>query len=144
MTIEDRQKAAAAIADIEGIGAVFAEKLQAAGVRTTDDLLEQGRTRSGRERLAAATGMTTERILEWVNRADLYRIKGVGSEYSDLLEASGVDTVVELAQRNAANLAAALEKTAADKPRIVRRVPSEKEVADWIDQAKGLPRLIDY
>jgi predicted flap endonuclease-1-like 5' DNA nuclease len=132
------------IADIEGIGPVFAEKLSSAGVRTTDDLLARGATRKGREELAAACGLTTQKILGWVNRADLYRIKGVGSEFSDLLEVAGVDTVAELARRNAANLHAAFQKALADRPNIVRRVPSESQLADWIEQAKALPRGVEY
>lgn len=132
------------VVDVEGIGPVFAEKLVAAGCRTTDDLLAQGGSRAGRERLAAATGLTTSQILEWVNRADLYRIRGVGSEYSDLLEQAGVDTVVELGHRFAANLVAAFERSMAKRPSTVRRVPSESEVADWIEQAKALPRMVEY
>jgi len=83
-------------------------------------------------------------VLEWVKRADLYRIKGIGSEYSDLLEIAGVDTVAELAQRNATNLAAALAQAAQDKPNVVRRVPSEASVTDWVQQAKALPRAVEY
>jgi predicted flap endonuclease-1-like 5' DNA nuclease len=132
------------IEDIEGVGPVFAAKLNAAAVQTTDDLLKSGGTRKGRQDLADATGLTTAQILEWVNRADLYRIKGVGSEFSDLLEMAGVDTVVELARRNAANLAAAFQKVLADHPDVVRRVPGESQAADWIEQAKGLPRVVEY
>lgn len=132
------------VADLEGVGPVFAAKLTAAGVRTVEALLERGGTRKGRAELAAAAGLTEKQVLEWVNRADLYRIKGIGSEFSDLLEAAGVDTVAELAQRNAANLAAALAKTAEARPSIVRRVPSETVVADWIAQAKKLPRAVEY
>jgi predicted flap endonuclease-1-like 5' DNA nuclease len=132
------------VADLEGVGQAFADKLAMAGVKTTDDLLAQGGTRTGRQKLADASGLSTERILEWVNRCDLYRIKGVGSEYSDLLESAGVDTVVELGRRNAANLVAAFQKTVADRPSIVRRVPGESEVAGWIDQAKGMSRMVEY
>ena len=132
------------IEDIEGIGPQFAAQLRDAGVNTTDALLAKGGTRKGRQDLADQTGLAAARILEWVNRADLYRIKGIGSEYSDLLEIAGVDTVAELAQRNATNLAAALAKTAQDTPNTVRRVPSESVVADWVEQAKGLPRAVEY
>ena len=83
------------LTDIEGIGTVYGEKLAAAGLKTTDDLLARGGTRDGREGIAAETGLTHDQILEWVNHADLYRIDGVGSEYADLLEAAGVDSVVE-------------------------------------------------
>lgn len=132
------------VADIEGVGPVFAEKLAAAGVRTTDDLLASGATRKGREDLAQTSGLSHQQILDWVNRADLYRIKGIGSEFSDLLEMTGVDTVAELARRNAANLHAAFNKTLADRPNVVRRLPSESQVADWIEQAKALPRGVEY
>jgi predicted flap endonuclease-1-like 5' DNA nuclease len=132
------------IADIEGIGPVNAEKLGAAGVRTVEGLLEKGATRKDRQALADASGLSTQRILEWVNRADLYRVKGIGSEYSDVLEMVGVDTVPELAQRNAANLAAAIVKLDQERPNVIRRIPSEKEIAGWIEQAKGLPRVVEY
>ena len=132
------------IEDVEGIGPKYAEQLRGTGVRTTDDLLERGGTRKGRQDLADGAGLTTQQVLEWVNRADLYRIKGIGSEYSDLLEIAGVDTVAELAQRNATNLAAALAQAAQDKPNVVRRVPSEASVTDWVRQAKALPRAVEY
>ena len=132
------------ITDIEGIGPAFAEKLNAAGVKTTDDLLGRGATRKGRQELADQSGLTGAQILGWVNRADLYRIKGVGSEYSDLLELAGVDTVVELARRNAANLADTFQSVAAEKPNVVRRVPGQAVVAGWIEKAKKLPRIVEY
>jgi len=128
---------------IEGIGEVYAGKLQAAGLVTTEALLEQGATPQGRQTLAEKTGISGHLILEWVNRADLFRIKGVGEEYSDLLEAAGVDTVPELAQRNAENLYAKLAEVNAAK-KLVRRIPTQSQVADWIDQAKKLPRAISY
>jgi len=131
------------IADIEGIGPVYAEKLAAAGVKTTDALLERGATSKGREELETTTGIGHVLILKWVNRADLYRIKGIGSEYSDLLEVAGVDTVPELAQRNAANLTETLAEANAARS-LVRRVPTAAEVTDWIDQAKQLPRVVQY
>ena len=132
------------IADIEGIGPVWAKKLTDAGVRTTDALLKNGGTRKARQALADKTGLATTQILEWVNRADLYRIKGVGSEYSDLLERAGVDTVVELANRNAANLSKAVRDLVGKGTRIVRRIPSDREIASWITQAKKLPRAVEY
>ncbi len=131
------------VKDIEGVGAAQGAKLEAAGVRTTDELLERGATRSGREELAAATGISPKSILEWVNIVDLYRIDGVGSEFSDLLEAAAVDTIAELAQRNAKNLAETFAEL--DMARnTVRRIPSETEVQGWIDQAKALPRIVEY
>ena len=131
------------IADIEGIGPVYAEKLAAAGVKTTDALLERGATSKGREELETATGIGHALILKWVNRADLYRIKGIGSEYSDLLEVAGVDTVPELAQRNAANLTETLAEANAAR-NLVRRLPTLEEVTDWVAQAKQLPRVVQY
>lgn len=132
------------IEDVEGIGPVYAEKLQAAGIRTTDDLLEQGASAAGRERLARTTGLTTKQLLEWVNHTDLMRIDGVGSEYSDLLEAAGVDSCAELAQRNAANLAQTFQELDAARPDWVRRVPSEATVAGWIEQAKKLGKVVTH
>jgi predicted flap endonuclease-1-like 5' DNA nuclease len=131
------------IIDVEGIGPAYAAKLEAVGVKTTDALLERGATEKGRAELETASGLSHDQILKWVNRVDLYRIKGIGSEYSDLLELAGVDTVPELAQRNAANLADRLAEVAADR-NIVRRNPSAETVADWIDQAKKLPRVVNY
>lgn len=129
------------IQDIEGIGPAYAEKLGNAGVKTLADLLDKGGSRGGREALVQATGMSDTLILKWVNRADLDRIKGVGSEYADLLEASGVDSVPELAQRNAANLAAKMAEVNEQKS-LVRRVPSEAEVEDWVAHAKTLERAV--
>lgn len=132
------------IADIEGIGPAWAKKLTDAGVRTTDALLKNGATKKGRQALADKTGLAQTQILEWVNRADLYRIKGVGSEYSDLLEKAGVDTVVELANRNAANLSKAIKDLVGKGTRVVRRIPSDREIASWVAQAKKLPRAVEY
>jgi predicted flap endonuclease-1-like 5' DNA nuclease len=131
------------IKDIEGIGAAYASLLMSAGVKTVEALLIRGATPQGREELSAATGINKKLILEWVNHADLYRIKGVGSEFSDLLEEAGVDTVVELAQRNADNLYQKLNEVNTVKA-IVRRLPSANQVRDWIDQAKRLPRVVEY
>jgi predicted flap endonuclease-1-like 5' DNA nuclease len=131
------------VEEVEGIGPVYAEKLAAAGVKTTDALLERGATAKGRADLETTTGIGHELILKWVNRADLYRIKGIGSEYSDLLEVAGVDTVPELAQRNAANLTETLAEANAARS-LVRRVPTVAEVTDWVDQAKQLPRVVEY
>jgi len=132
------------VEDIEGVGPVFGEKLRAAGIDTTDELLEKGASRSGRDAVAEATGITGTLILEWVNHVDLMRVKGVGSEFSDLLEAAGVDSPAELARRNAANLAATFQEVVAARPGIVRRVPSETEIADWIAQSKDLPKIVEH
>jgi predicted flap endonuclease-1-like 5' DNA nuclease len=132
------------IDEVEGIGATYAEKLSAAGVSSTDDLLEKGAKPGGRDALADATGISGTLILEWVNHVDLMRIKGVGSEYSDLLEAAGVDSPAELARRNAANLATTVQEVVAARPNIVRRVPSESELQDWIDQSGKLPKVVEH
>jgi len=131
------------VKDIEGIGGTFAEKLEAAGVKTEEQLLNAGASQKGREELAGKTGISEAKILEWVNRADLSRIKGVGSEYADLLEAAGVDSVPELAQRNGANLHAKMEEINSAK-NLVRSMPSESAVTDWVEQAKALPKVVTH
>ncbi|HOC31003.1 MAG: DUF4332 domain-containing protein [Armatimonadetes bacterium] len=133
----------AKLIDIEGIGPAYAAKLEGIGVSSVEKLLEKGATKKGREALAEKSGISEKRILEWVNRADLARIKGVGSEYADLLEAAGVDTVPELAQRKPENLAAKMAEISKQK-NLTRKVPSAKEVADWVEQAKKLPRIVVY
>jgi len=133
----------AKIIEIEGIGPVYAAKLQEIGIKTVEALLKAGAQPKGREDIAEKTGISKDLILEWVNHADLYRIKGVAEEYSDLLEEAGVDTVVELAQRNPENLYMKIIETN-DKKKLVRRPPSQKMVEGWIMQAKNLPRGIFY
>lgn len=133
----------ASLSDIEGIGPAYAAKLGESGLQTTEDLLAAGGTPQGRAGIAEKTGISGGLILEWVNHADLYRITGVGSEYADLLEAAGVDTVVELAQRQAANLQAKLFDVNEQK-KLVRSVPSESQVTGWIEQAKGLERAVHH
>lgn len=133
----------AKIIDIEGIGPVYAQKLTAIGITTTGKLLKKGATPKGRVELEEKTGISHSLILEWVNHADLYRIKGVAEEYSDLLEEAGVDTVPELAQRNPQNLYVKLVETN-DMKKLVRQLPSQRQVADWVEQAKALPRQIQY
>ena len=131
------------IIDIEGIGPVYKKKLKAAGIATTEKLLEVGGTPKGRKELAEKAGIDETLILEWVNLADLFRIKGVGSEYSDLLEEAGVDTVVELATRNAENLYKKILETNEEK-KLVRRPPSLSMIEDWIAQAKTMDRGVFY
>jgi predicted flap endonuclease-1-like 5' DNA nuclease len=133
----------ASISSIEGIGPVFAEKLAAAGIKTTEALLKEGGAKAGRKKIADETGIDEKRILRWVNMADLFRLRGVGEEYSDLLEAAGVDTVKELATRNAANLAAKMAEVNAEK-KLVRSLPNEEKVADWVEQAKGLEPAVSH
>jgi predicted flap endonuclease-1-like 5' DNA nuclease len=129
--------------DVEGIGPVNADKLKRAGVGSTDSLLSMGETPAGRKDLAAKSGISEKLILEWVNHVDLFRIKGVGEEYADLLEEAGVDTVVELAQRKAANLLKTMTEVN-DKKNLVNKMPALSQVEDWIAQAKKLPRAIKY
>lgn len=131
------------IKKIEGIAESYAQKLGEVGITTVEALLEHGATRRGRQDLAQRTGISEKLILEWVNRADLFRIKGIGEEYSDLLEAAGVDTVVELARRNPDNLYETLVAVNAEK-KLVRRLPSREQVRKWVEQAKQLPRVIEY
>jgi predicted flap endonuclease-1-like 5' DNA nuclease len=128
---------------IEGIGAVYAEKLRAQGIRSLEALLKSGATPKNRQDLAARAGVSEKLILEWVNLADLFRIKGIGEEYSDLLEEAGVDTVPELAQRNPANLYEAMVSINQQK-KLVRKLPTQAQVSSWVSQAKALPRLITY
>jgi predicted flap endonuclease-1-like 5' DNA nuclease len=133
----------AKLEQVEGIGKKYAGQLRKAGVLSTKSLLEKGATVRGRDEIARAAGISGKLILEWVNHVDLFRIKGVGEEYSDLLEEAGVDTVVELAQRNAVNLHEAILETNAKK-KLVRRPPSKKMVKDWVANAKKLPRKVYY
>ena len=128
---------------VEGIGPKYAKDLRKIGVKSTGDLLKKGGTTKGREQLAKDSGIGKKLILEWVNHVDLFRIKGVGEEYADLLEEAGVDTVVELAQRNAENLYTAILATNTKK-KLVRQTPSQKMVSGWVKQAKKLPRKVEY
>ncbi|MCZ7599484.1 MAG: DUF4332 domain-containing protein [Gammaproteobacteria bacterium] len=131
------------IESVEGIGAVYGEKLRTAGCGTTAQLLKQGATRKGREVLAGKTGISPSIIMRCVNMADLFRIKGVATQYAELLEAAGVDTVKELKHRNAANLSHAMREANAAR-KLVRQLPAEKTVAGWIAQAKALPSVVTY
>jgi predicted flap endonuclease-1-like 5' DNA nuclease len=143
MMMEEVSPRSANVADIKGIGPSYAKKLKAEGIKTTDDLLEAGATKKGRKELAEKTGIAERSILEWVNKADLFRIQGIGEEYSDLLEAAGVDTVVELSRRNPENLHSTLVGINEVKA-LVKRVPTLSSVEDWVDQAKSLPRKVEY
>jgi predicted flap endonuclease-1-like 5' DNA nuclease len=131
------------ITEIEGIGPAFAEKLAAAGVQTVEGLLETGATKAGRKKLAADSGIDEAKILDWVNMADLFRIKGIGSQFAELLKAAGVDTVKELRNRNAENLHAKLVEVQEEK-KITRAVPALKQVTDFVDQAKALAPVVSY
>lgn len=131
------------IIDIEGVGDVYAEKLTAVGINTVDELLVKCATPKGRTELATLTGISDKLILRWTNHADLFRIKGVGPQFSELLEAAGVDTVKELRHRVPENLQPKLEEVNAEK-HLVRRVPSLKEVAKMVEIAKGLDPVVTY
>jgi len=133
----------AKISDIEGIGPAFGEKLNAAGVTTVESLLEMGCTKKGRKEIAEKSGINEKSILNWVNRADLTRIKGVSTQYADLLKFAGVDTVPELKQRNAANLTAKMAEVNGEK-NLVHKVPTESQVTDWVAQAKELPKMVTH
>jgi predicted flap endonuclease-1-like 5' DNA nuclease len=131
------------LTEIEGIGEIYAQKLWEAGIQTTEALLEQGASPGGRKKIAEKTGISGKLIMKWVNRADLFRIQGIGEEYADLLEFAGVDTVPELAQRNPENLYQKLATINQEK-KLVRRLPAQDDVSNWIEQAKQLPRVITY
>ncbi|MDZ4299137.1 MAG: DUF4332 domain-containing protein [Moraxellaceae bacterium] len=131
------------IEDVEGIGPVLGDKLRAAGVKDTDTLLSNSKTPAQRKALAEKSGLTDKQVLKFANMVDLYRINGVGSEYAELLEAAGVDTVPDLARRRPDNLTAAMAELNATK-KLVRRTPTEAEVTKWIAEAKDLPRALEY
>lgn len=133
----------AKLTTIEGIGPVLEKKLKAAGVGSVEKLLDAGSSRQGRKKLAADSGLEAKRLLRFVNHADLQRLRGVGGEYSELLEAAGVDTVAELAQRNAENLHQKMQQVNARK-KLVRALPTAAQVQGWVAQAKELPRKVQY
>ncbi len=129
--------------EIEGIGPVYAGKLAEIGLTTTEAYLEAAASPKGRQELAEKSGISSKLILRWANMADLFRVKGIGEEYSDLLEAAGVDTVMELGQRNPANLYAKMVEVNAEKA-LVRQLPGQSRVEDWVGQAKDLDRVLTY
>jgi predicted flap endonuclease-1-like 5' DNA nuclease len=131
------------VEDIEGIGPAQAVKLKTLGITTVEGLLEKGASPKGRDEIADAAGISGKSVLRWVNHADLYRIKGVAAEFAELLEAAGVDSVPELAQRSPANLRARMEEVNEAK-KLTRRLPSESQVATWVAEAKTLPRAVTH
>lgn len=131
------------IEEIEGIGPSYADKLAAAAIKNTDDLLDACANPKGRRDTAEKTGVSEQVLLKWANMADLMRISGVGEEYSELLEAAGVDTVKELRNRNADNLFAKMAEVNEAK-KLVRKTPSQSAVTDWVEQAKKLPPILTY
>lgn len=131
------------VSDIEGIGPVYEEKLRAVKINSVKKLLERGATRKGRKEIAETTGIDGKLILKWVNAADLYRVKGIGSEYSELLEKAGVDTVKELRNRRPGNLHAKMVEVN-NARKLVRQVPSLSMVESWVEFAKTLEPLVTY
>ena len=133
----------AKISDIEGIGPAFAEKLAAAGVRSVEGLLKAGASKKGRQTLAESTGIREPQILSWVNMADLFRIKGVSSQFAELLNAAGIDSIKELRNRKPENLHAKM-KEVNDEKSLVRQIPSGNQVAAFVEQAKALEPMITH
>lgn len=131
------------IEEVEGIGPAYGEKLRQASIQSTDALLLAAATRKGRKDLAEQTGISEKQVLKWANMADLFRIRGVGPEFAELLEAAGVDTVKELRHRNAENLAAAMDEVNGER-KLTRRVPNSQQVGGWIEEAKALPAVLEY
>ena len=131
------------ISSIDGIGPGYASALNSAGIATVEQLLQAGATSKGRAELTRKTGVSSKLILRWVNMCDLFRVRGVASQYAELLEAAGVDTVKELRNRNSENLAAAMSKANAAR-RLVRQIPNSKRVGDWIEHAKSLQPVVSY
>lgn len=129
--------------DIEGIGPAYGARLIAAGIKTTDALLKHCAAPAGRRETAARTGLSEDQLLKWANMAHLMRVRGVGEEYSELLEAAGVDTVKELRNRNAENLATRMAKVNTER-KLVRQLPSSRSVARWIAHAKTLAPILSY
>jgi predicted flap endonuclease-1-like 5' DNA nuclease len=131
------------IEEIEGIGPTFGEKLKAAGVKDTGDLLKNCCDPKGRKGLAETTGIPYDNLLKWTNRADLMRINGVGKQFSELLENAGVDTVKELGTRRADNLTKKMEEVNAEK-KLARTNPKESQVMEWVAQAKTMDAIITH
>jgi len=131
------------LSEIEGIGEAYSVKLEEAGITSLEKLLEMGSEKKGRKEIAEKSGVSEKLILGWVNRADLSRVKGISTQYADLLKVAGVDTIPELAQRKAENLQAKMAEINEEK-NLVRKIPTENQVEDWVNQAKELPRVITH
>ena len=132
------------VAEIEGIGDVYSAKLEQTGIKMVSDILEKGKSVKGRKALAESTDIDAKLILKWVNMADLFRVTGIGKEYSELLEKAGVDTVKELRNRNPENLLAKLEEANSSARQLVRALPNLKSVESWIETAKTLDPMVTY
>lgn len=133
----------AKLSEIEGIGEAYSAKLEAAGISSLENLLKTCCEKKGRKEIAEKSGVSEKLILNWVNRADLSRIKGISTQYADLLECAGVDTVPELAQRNPENIQSKMAEVNEGK-NLVRKVPTLSQVQDWVAQAKELPRVVTH
>jgi len=133
----------AKLTEVEGIGESYAIKLKEAGITTLENLLSKGCEKKGRKEIAEKSGISEKLILNWVNRADLTRVKGISTQYADLLESAGVDTIPELAQRKADNLHTKMSQINEEK-HLVRKVPTLSQVQEWIVQAKELPRVVKH
>jgi predicted flap endonuclease-1-like 5' DNA nuclease len=133
----------ASLKGVEGIGEVYVLKLKDIGVANLEGLLETCKTKAGRIKLAESSGISEKLILKWANHADLARVKGIGGQYSELLEAAGVDTVPELAKRKPDNLLAKMTEVNEAK-KLVRKLPVLKQVTSWVAQAQALPRILQY
>lgn len=131
------------IEEVEGIGPDYGQKLRDVDIQTTDDLLRRCGNKQGREGVSTETGISEKHLLEWVNLADLMRINGVGEEFADLLEEAGVDTVKELATRNAENLATTV-KEVNEKKHLTDRVPSAETIQGWIDEAGKMDPMVSH
>jgi len=132
------------IEDVEGIGPVYGEKLRKAGINSVDQLLKIGSKPAGRKEVAETTGLDVSLILTWVNMADLFRIKGIGGEYAELLKKAGVDTVKELRNRNPENLLAKMTEVNSAGRQLVRSLPSLSMVQSWVTLAKELDPMVTY
>jgi len=133
----------AKLTDIQGISDTYAGKLESMGITSIEQLLDEGSTPNGRKQIVEKTGIAASHIQRWINYADLFRIKGVAGQFAELLEAAGVDTVPELAQRNAENLAKKMQSINEEK-KLTRVVPSVPQISEWVEMAKSLPRKVNY
>jgi len=133
----------AKLTDIEGVGESYADKLKEAGVTSADNFLKTCCDKKGRKKIAEATGISEKVILTWANQVDLARVKGVSTQYADLLQKSGIDSVPELAQRNAENLTVKMTEVNEEK-NLVRKLPTESQVEGWVAQAKELPKVVTH
>lgn len=131
------------VESVEGIGEVYGKRLREQGIKNTDQLLSATRTKAFRKELAEKTGISEDLILKFANHVDLFRVDGIGSQYAEILEAAGVDTVKELATRKPENLVKKMEEVNAVK-KLVRRTPGLKVVTKWVESAKTLPRGLEY